>query len=183
LAEHPGRRFKMVSDLPYRVATPVIANLLENQVPPQLMLVTVQRELAEKLTARPGTKPYGALTIKVAVWAEAEVLRLLRPNVFWPRPAVESAFVRLRRREEPLVPPTEYPGFARLADTLFRYRRKTLGRGLALLGRELRWAERVPPTLSVPRWAALRIDQLTVEDLLSLWHTLRGRMAAGELST
>jgi 16S rRNA (adenine1518-N6/adenine1519-N6)-dimethyltransferase len=183
LKEHPGWCFKMVSDLPYKVATPVIANLLESRLAPQLMLVTVQRELAEKLTAQPGTKPYSALTIKLSVWAEAEVLRLLGPNVFWPRPAVESAFVRLRRREEPLVSPSEYPGFARIADTLFRYRRKTLGRGLALLGRELGWGKKVPPALTQPRWAAQRIDQLTVGDLLSLWRTLHGHVVASELPT
>jgi 16S rRNA (adenine1518-N6/adenine1519-N6)-dimethyltransferase len=182
LGEHPDRCFKMVSDLPYQVATPVIMNLLESELAPELMLVTVQRELAEKLTAQPGTRPYGAVTVKVAVRAEAKVLRLLRPSVFWPRPAVESAFVRLRRREEPLVSPTEYPGFARLVDTLFRHRRKTLGRGLAILGRELGWGKEEPPAFTTPRWAAQRIDQLTAEDLLSLWQTLRGRVATGELS-
>jgi 16S rRNA (adenine1518-N6/adenine1519-N6)-dimethyltransferase len=167
----------MVSDLPYKVATPVIANLLESPLRPELMLVTVQRELAEKLTAQPGTKPYGALTVKVAVWAGAEVLRKLRPSVFWPRPAVESAFVRLRCRGEPLVLPGEYAGFAELADTLFRHRRKTLGRGLALLGRQLGREKAVAATRNKPELAARRIDQLTVGDLIALWQMLRGRVA------
>jgi len=171
LEAHPGRRLTMVSDLPYKVATPVIVNLWESGLPIQLMVVTVQRELAERLTARPGTKAYGSATVKVAVWAEAEILRLLPASVFWPRPAVESAFVRLRRRREPVVSAGEYTGFAALVEGLFRYRRKTLKRALAIAAREPGLVGVIRVGSAANRPDARRVDLLTLEELLCIWHT------------
>jgi len=172
LQAHPGRRLTMVSDLPYKVATPVIVNLWESGLPIQLMVVTVQRELAERLVARPGTKAYGAVTVKVGTWAEAEVLRLLPPSVFWPRPAVQSAFVRLRRRREPAVSAGEYAGFAALVGGLFRHRRKTVKRALAIAAREPGSAEVIRLGSAADRVDPRRVDQLTLEELLCIWHTV-----------
>ena len=169
----PARRLKMVSDLPYKVATPVIVNLWESGLPVALMLATVQRELAERLVAQPATKAYGALTVKVAVWAEAEVLRVLPANVFWPRPAVTSAFVRLRRRSEPLLPGSEYPGFAALVGGLFRHRRKTLKRALAVAAREAGGEGSVEWTGTVDGTDTRRVDQLAPRDFLDLWCRLQ----------
>jgi len=167
----PGLHLKVVSDLPYKVATPVIVNLWESELPIELMLVTVQRELAERLVAQPGTKAYGALTVKVAVWAQAEVLRVLPASVFWPRPAVASAFVRLRRRREPLVGREEYRWLVGLVEALFRHRRKTLARGLKVAGAEL--GLKLPGALVSDLAGAQRVEQLTVAELITLSRTLR----------
>ncbi len=177
LKEYADRRLKVVSDLPYKVATPVIVNLWESGLPVELMLVTVQRELAERLVARPGTKAYGALTVKVAVWAEAEVLRILLPAVFWPRPAVESAFVRLRRRSKPLLSAAEYPGFAALVDGLFRHRRKTVKRALVVAAREPGLAQIARNTQAADRADVRRVDQLALRDFMSLAQRLQPRQS------
>ncbi len=163
-----ARRLKVVSDLPYKVAAPVIANLWESELPVELMLVTVQRELAERLVAKPGTKAYGGLTVKVAVRAEVEVLRILPASVFWPRPAVESAFVRLRRRPKPMILRTDYRAFSRLVDALFNHRRKTLSRALKLAAKEMGGGESAPVPLAPSGLAAQRVEQLTVADLIGL---------------
>ena len=95
LAAAPGRRFKLVANLPYNIATPIVSNLLTEDAPPQTMTVTIQKELAERITARPGSEHYGALSIWVQAQCRAEILRILPPAAFWPRPKVSSAFLQL----------------------------------------------------------------------------------------
>ncbi|HEY1859884.1 MAG TPA: 16S rRNA (adenine(1518)-N(6)/adenine(1519)-N(6))-dimethyltransferase RsmA [Gemmataceae bacterium] len=89
-------RLKLVANLPYAVATPVISNLLLSDLPIERMIATVQWEIAERLTARPGNKDYGALAVLVQSVAEVEIVRRLPPTVFWPRPKVDSAIVCIR---------------------------------------------------------------------------------------
>ncbi len=90
------QRIKLVANLPYAVATPVIANLLLLDLPLERMVVTVQWEIAERLLAHPGIKDYGALTVLVQSLAEVRLIRRLPPSVFWPRPQVASAIVLIR---------------------------------------------------------------------------------------
>ncbi len=97
LRERTGcKRVKLVSNLPYAVATPVISNFLLSDVPFERMVVTVQWEIAERLTAEPGTKSYGALAVLVQSIAEVELLRRLGRSVFFPRPDVESAILLIK---------------------------------------------------------------------------------------
>jgi 16S rRNA (adenine1518-N6/adenine1519-N6)-dimethyltransferase len=90
------KRTKLVANLPYAVAVPVIANLLLSDVGAERMVVTVQWEIAERLLARPGTKDYGALAVLVQSLADVELVRQLPPAAFWPRPQVSSAIVLVR---------------------------------------------------------------------------------------
>ena len=92
-----------VSNLPYNVAVPVVVRLLEEADTVERILVMVQREVGERLAAGPGDPQYGAVSVKVAYFAEAQVVGLVPPTVFVPRPKVDSALVRLRRRAEPPV--------------------------------------------------------------------------------
>jgi 16S rRNA (adenine1518-N6/adenine1519-N6)-dimethyltransferase len=131
-AKYRPQHIKLVANLPYAVATPVIANLLLTDVPLERMVVTVQWEIGEKLAAAPGTKDYGALSVLVQSVADVELLRRLPPAVFWPRPKVDSAIVRIwpsadKRRRVP--DPQRFRVFLR---DLYAHRRKNL-RG-ALLG-------------------------------------------------
>lgn len=96
LQSAPGRCFKLVANLPYNIATPLISNLLAGDLAPQRMIVTVQKELADRLMAAPGTKDYGALSIWVQCQCRVELVRVLPPTAFWPRPKVHSAIVALR---------------------------------------------------------------------------------------
>ena len=94
-AASPQGATRLVANLPYCVATPVISNLLALPRPFDSATVTVQREMAERMTATAGTRPYNALSVWVGAQCRGEIVRMLPPGVFWPRPRVESAIVRL----------------------------------------------------------------------------------------
>lgn len=126
LRRDEDRRFKLVANLPYNVATPVISNLLALDRPPDLMAVTIQKELGERMTATPSTKDYSALSAWVQCQCQVRIVRVMPPEVFWPRPKVSSAIVRLaldpERRQS--VPDLEY--FHDFVRRLFMHRRKFL---------------------------------------------------------
>src|SRR5687768_3876197 len=100
LAEAPGRQLKLAANLPYSIATPIVSNLLSTEMTPVSMTVTIQKELAERMTARPSTKDYSALSVWVQSLCDAEVIRVMPPSVFWPRPNVESAIVHIVPQDE-----------------------------------------------------------------------------------
>ncbi len=91
----PQGRFLLVANLPYCVATPVISNLLALPRPFDSATVTVQREMAERMTAAAGSHSYNALSVWIGSQCRSEIVRILPPSVFWPRPKVDSAIVRL----------------------------------------------------------------------------------------
>ena len=126
----------LVANLPYNIATPLVADLLDGVPQVERMLVMVQREVAERLAARPGGPAYGAVSVKVAYWAEAELVGPVPASVFLPKPRVGSALIRLVRRRAPAVDPGEVPtGYLfSLVRAGFAQRRKMLRRALASLG-------------------------------------------------
>jgi len=95
LAMDPDRQLKLVANLPYSVATPVISNLLATDFPLALMVVTIQYELGERMQAVPGSADYGALSVWLQSQCEVRILKKLPPSVFWPRPKVDSAVVKI----------------------------------------------------------------------------------------
>jgi 16S rRNA (adenine1518-N6/adenine1519-N6)-dimethyltransferase len=95
LAEDPERQLKLVANLPYSIATPLVSNLVAGDVPWSMMVITIQWELAQKMRARPGWEDYGALSVWLQSQCRVKVLKKLPPTVFWPRPKVNSAIVRL----------------------------------------------------------------------------------------
>lgn len=126
LAGHAQARFKLVANLPYHVATPLISNLLALDRPPHTMTVTTQRELAERIVARPRLKGYGALSVWVQSQCRARIVRPLPPSAFWPRPKVFSSIVHIaydpRRRDR--IDDREF--FHQFVRRLFLHRRKFL---------------------------------------------------------
>jgi len=131
LADSPEGRFLLVANLPYCVATPVIANLLALPRPFDAAVVTIQREMAERLTAVAGTPSYNALSVWAGSQCRGGILRILPPSVFWPRPQVESAIVRLDlepARRRVIADPLRFQAFVR---DVFCLRRKLL-RGVLL---------------------------------------------------
>ena len=124
----------LVANLPYNVATPLVADLLDGVPTVARMLVMVQREVGERLAAAPGDDAYGAVSVKVAYWATARVVGRVPPTVFLPRPKVESALVAISRRAEPAVgPEVDRDGMFALVRAGFGQRRKMLRRSLAAL--------------------------------------------------
>lgn len=131
LAAGPDRRCKLVANLPYNVATPVLSNLLFSPICPVSMTVTIQKELADRITARPSTKDYSALSVWMQSQCRARVLRTLPPTVFWPRPRVTSAILQLEiapDRQAQISDPKHFHEFVR---QLFCHRRKLLRSTLA----------------------------------------------------
>jgi 16S rRNA (adenine1518-N6/adenine1519-N6)-dimethyltransferase len=127
---YQSRNVKLVANLPYAVATPVISNLLMSDVPIERMVVTVQWEIAEKLAADPGGKEYGALSVLVQAIADVEILRRLPPAVFWPRPAVASGIVRIWPRPAKRAAIPNLESFRIFLRDLYSHRRKNLRGGL-----------------------------------------------------
>lgn len=155
-----GDRWALVANLPYNVATPLVLDLLARVPAIDRMLVMVQREVGERLAAGPGTKAYGIPSVKVAYWAEAEVVGRVPPTVFLPQPRVESALVRLRRLPEPPVD-SDRDRLFRLVEAAFGQRRKMLRRSLASLvdpaafGRAGVRPDARPEQLSLDDWGRL----------------------------
>ena len=123
-----GERWTLVANLPYNVATPLVCDLLDGVPAIESMLVMVQREVGERLAAPPGNKQYGAVSVKVAYWATARIVGHVPASVFVPRPNVESALVRIDRRQPPNV---DREALFALVRTAFGQRRKMLRRSLA----------------------------------------------------
>ena len=98
-----GRPIKVVANLPYYITTPIIMGLFESHVPIDSFTVMVQKEVAERMQASPGTKDYGALTLAVQYYARPEIVANVPPNCFMPRPKVGSAVICLNRHETPIV--------------------------------------------------------------------------------
>lgn len=155
---HAAPAWHLVANLPYNVATPLIADLLDTQPAITEMMVMVQREVGERLAAHPGDAAYGAVSVKVAYWATAEVVGLVPPTVFTPRPNVTSALVRITRRPPPPTPPAPLFELVRRA---FGQRRKMLRRSLAgVVDAEQFGAAGIEPTrrpedLDVAEWCRL----------------------------
>jgi 16S rRNA (adenine1518-N6/adenine1519-N6)-dimethyltransferase len=129
---------KLVANLPYAVATPVITNLLLSELSIERMVVTVQWEIAERLMASPGTKDYGALAVLVQSVADVTLVRKLPPTVFWPRPQVESAIVKVMPNVAKRAEVGDVMRFRRFLRDLYAHRRKNLRGGLvSMAGRGL----------------------------------------------
>ena len=126
LDAEPGRRLKLVSNLPYNVATPIVTNLMASDIPWARMVVTIQLELGERMKARPGKPHYGALSIWLQSQAYVKLCKRLPPNVFWPRPKVNSAIMRLVPLVQKQKKIIDRPFFQDFNRRLFHQRRKLL---------------------------------------------------------
>ena len=160
--------YKLVANLPYSIATRVISLLLRKTAPVALMAVTVQREVANRLCAAPGTKNCGVLSVLIQATSQAEILRRIPPGAFWPQPEVDSALVKIRPDPERRPTTAGLTRLMELAETLFTHRRKTLCRSLVSTGRAADREgaaailanchiarERRPESLSLQEWLAL----------------------------
>jgi len=151
----------MVANLPYNVATPLVVGVLESAPMIERILVMVQREVGERLAAGAGDDAYGAVSVKVAYYATATVVGTVSPNVFVPKPKVESALVRLVRHTSPAVRVADVEGMFDLVRAGFATRRKTLRNTLHGRVDAARFARaEIDPqaraeTLSLADWARL----------------------------
>jgi len=124
LAEGKNRVFKLAANLPYNVATPIISNFLRSDVIPATMTVTIQKELADRLVATPGSKDYGGLSVWVQSLCDVSIVRIMSPKVFWPRPKVDSAIIHIVHRPERRAALGDIDFFYAFVRAMFFHRRK-----------------------------------------------------------
>jgi 16S rRNA (adenine1518-N6/adenine1519-N6)-dimethyltransferase len=125
-----GRPIKVVANLPYYITTPIIMDLFEKQVPLSNITVMVQKEVAERMQAAPGSKDYGALSLAVQYYADPYIAAYVPQNCFMPRPNVGSAVIRLTLHTNPPVKVRDEGLLFRMIRASFNQRRKTLVNGL-----------------------------------------------------
>ncbi|MCC7146567.1 MAG: ribosomal RNA small subunit methyltransferase A [Phycisphaeraceae bacterium] len=155
LQAHGQNEFKLVANLPYNVASPLLVNLALSENRPRSGVVMVQKEVALRLEAGPGGKDFGPLGIMMQAVFEVRRAATLAPGCFWPAPKVESALVTLHRRATPLC--ADLTRLSTLVHRLFNQRRKQIG---SLLGRDYPLPAGITPTL--------RPEQLTIAQLALL---------------
>jgi 16S rRNA (adenine1518-N6/adenine1519-N6)-dimethyltransferase len=174
LAAAPGRQLKLVANLPYNIATPILGNLLAEENPPRTMTATIQKELAERITARPGDKDYGALTLWIQSQCQVEILRILPPEAFWPRPKVSSAFIQLTLDDERRGRIPDRRFFHDFLRGIFLHRRKFLRSQLLNAANDKLdkpQVDAILDKLNLP--ASIRAEQLDVETMLALCEAVR----------
>ena len=182
LAAEPGRRLKLVANLPYHIGTPVIANLLAMDYPLERMVVTIQYELAQRLCAKPHTSDYSALSVFVQAQSKLKIVHKLGPSVFWPRPDVDSAIVRLDPDPIARARIHDRQVFQVFLRDLFTQRRKIL-RGM--LGQMFKGRLSKPAIDTVMAELQLsadaRAEELEVDQLVALSNRLHQTMTAETL--
>jgi 16S rRNA (adenine1518-N6/adenine1519-N6)-dimethyltransferase len=168
LAEIAPGAGKLVANLPYNIATPLVAESLDRLPGIELWTVMVQREVADRFFAAPSTKAYGAVSVLVQLVTERTGFHLVSPSVFRPRPNVDSALVAFRRTG---LPP-DFRGVKRVVEGSFAHRRKRLANSLELAG----VADRQHAEAAVERIGRdrnVRAEELTPPEFLALTEALR----------
>ncbi len=129
--EFGNEKVKVAANLPYYITTPIIMALIEPGLPVTDLTVMIQKEVAERIGAKPGNKSYGALTVAVNFYAEPEIICTVAPSAFMPQPKVSSAVIRLKMRDKPAVEVKSTEKFFNVVRASFGQRRKTLLNALA----------------------------------------------------
>ena len=128
--KNPNLPIKVVANLPYYITTPILMHLIESKIPFAEFVVMMQKEVADRISAEPNTKAYGSLSIAVQYYMTAKVAFVVPCTVFVPAPNVDSAILKMTRREQPLVEVKDEDFFFRVSKISFVHRRKTLWNNL-----------------------------------------------------
>ena len=126
MAKIPGSRFIVAANLPYNIATPLISNLMRTEIVPDTLTVTIQKELADRIVAKPRTKDYSSLSVWMQSLCDTEIVRVLAPSVFWPRPKVDSAIIHITHRPDKRARIQDIAFYHEFVRALFFHRRKFL---------------------------------------------------------
>ncbi|MEF9960254.1 MAG: 16S rRNA (adenine(1518)-N(6)/adenine(1519)-N(6))-dimethyltransferase RsmA [Niameybacter sp.] len=132
--ESPNRKIKVVANLPYYITTPIIMMLLEHNLPIESITVMVQKEVADRMASKPGSKQYGAITVAMNYYCSTGLVANVPQNCFMPRPNVDSAVIKLTLHSEPVVDVEDANQMLRIIKAAFSQRRKTLLNTLASNG-------------------------------------------------
>lgn len=166
MAEVGQKEFKCCANLPYYITTPIIFALIEKRLPMERLVAMVQKEVAERMAAKPGGKEYGALSVAIQYYTVPEIAFIVPPESFIPAPSVDSAVIVCKRREKPAVAVEDEELFFKVVKAAFSLRRKMLNNSLKNMGIDsaqcAAWLERAgidgkrrAETLSLEEFAAL----------------------------
>lgn len=168
-----GRPIKVVANLPYYITTPIIMSLFEHDVSLALVTVMVQKEVAERMQAGPGSKDYGALSLAVQYYADPYIVANVPPNCFMPRPNVGSAVIRLTRHKVPPVQVEDEKLMFQMIRASFNQRRKTLVNGLNHSPEMTLTKEQITKAVEgLGKGAGVRGEALTLEEFAKLSNTI-----------
>lgn len=164
---------KLVANLPYYITTPIIMHLLESPVQLDTIVVMMQKEVAQRLTAQPKTKDYGSLSIAVQYYTNAEIAFIVPKTVFVPQPKIDSAVVKLTPKK-PIKQPQDEQQFMRLVKGSFAHRRKTLWNNLqGIYGKDAETKAKLEKGLAEVGIAkTIRPEALTISDFIDLANAL-----------
>lgn len=174
--QNDGNPIKIVANLPYYITTPIIMSLLEKHVKLQSITIMVQKEVADRMQAGPGTKDYGALSLAVQYYTKPEVIAKVPASCFMPRPNVDSTVIRLTKYERPPVEALDEEYLFAVIRASFNQRRKTLINGLSNAGNLGIDKERVAAVLEQMELSAqIRGEALTLKQFTELSNCLYSR--------
>ncbi|WP_306220779.1 16S rRNA (adenine(1518)-N(6)/adenine(1519)-N(6))-dimethyltransferase RsmA [Cohnella sp. WQ 127256] len=154
----------VVANLPYYVTTPIIMKLLEERLPLENIVVMVQKEVAERMAAKPGGKEFGSLSIAVQYYCEPELICIVPGKSFMPAPNVESAVIKLKRRSEPAVIVPDEAKYFHVVQTSFSQRRKTLANNLSAFSGKERKGELSELLLGIGIQPERRAETLSLQE-------------------
>ncbi|MBN1975227.1 MAG: ribosomal RNA small subunit methyltransferase A [Sedimentisphaerales bacterium] len=162
-------RILLIANLPYNVASPVMMNLITGPTKADGMFVTVQKEVADRMKAKPGSSDYGVLSIIMQAAGDVEIIRLLKPSVFWPKPQVDSAMIKYVRRQIKFDRISDKVFFAGIVHLFMNHRRKTMHACSRLdeakIKDKINWADIFEQCNINPQ---LRPDQITPEQYIAI---------------
>lgn len=176
--KNPDLPIKIVANLPYYITTPILMHLIESKIPFAEFVVMMQKEVADRISASPNTKAYGSLSIAVQYYMEASVAFIVPRTVFVPAPNVDSAILKMVRRDEPLVKVESEDFFFKITKGSFLHRRKTLWNNLlAMFGKDDEVKEKLTKALDEASISpSIRGEALSIEQFADLSNALYRNM-------
>lgn len=163
-------KIKLVANLPYYITTPIVMHLLEVDVDFETIVVMMQKEVADRLAAQPGTKDYGSLSVAVQYEMDAKIAFIVPKTVFMPQPKVDSAIIALNRKDEKPNVPVDEPFFKKMVKGIFLHRRKSLWNNLqGLYGKDSSTKEKLEHALkNAEIEKSVRAERLSISQMVRL---------------
>ena len=175
--KNPDLPIKVVANLPYYITTPILMHLIESGIPFSEFVVMMQKEVADRISAKPNTKAYGSLSIAVQYYMTAKVAFIVPRTVFVPAPNVDSAILKMLRRPEPAVAVEDEKFFFKVSKASFTHRRKTLWNNLTgYFGKTEEVKDKLTKALDQAGLSpSVRGEALGLEEFASLADALKGQ--------